>query len=920
MDAYTLDTLPGDGETLVLCATRRLAQGLRASWDAARQGTGEKRWRALDARTVGQWIDALGEEVWLRGAPDAVGDARHLDGFQERMLWQRIVGESVGDPSGVLFDVAAMAATAAEAHALATLWNIPVRAPFPGEENQRFQAWHKAFLEHCRRQRLIDASRRQKAVVEGLGEAAVALPARVLFAGFDRFSPLELRLQRTLRERGVGIGALDFSARRAGAARAQACPDRAAECLAAALWAKERLAADPAARLGIIVPDLAGCRALLQDTLDDVLQPSALCAEQAEAPRPYNISLGVPLPRYPLVGLAFELLRLLAAPQPVEQRAVSLLLRSPYWSAAEREADGRARIDAALRRDVAPRAPLERFTRYARHYAGQAELEVPALLADLDALPALRDGLRRRRLPSAWAGVLPKTLARAGWLSGRPLSSHEFQTRQAFLEELRKLADLDALLGEIDAPGALRVLAQLCGERVFQPQTEGDPPLQVMGLLEAAGMPFDALWVMGMSDGAWPPPARPNPLLSAEAQRAAESPNASAAVQLAFAEAIQRRLCASAADITFSWPCSEAAAELRPSPLLGDLAAAAAAAHPRSPHWAVDAHAAAALAPPSIDAAAPPVHAGEKVIGGTGLLRAQAVCPAWAYYRYRLGAAKLEQPVEGLDPARRGSLVHHALEAFWKTVGSQDALLRMDAGARAEAVAQAVDDVLAEYDKDPRREPLKPRFRELEGLRTRRLLLRWLELECERPPFVVIACERQVDAEIEGIAVSMQIDRIDRLEGGALAVIDYKTGARVDMANWATDRLTEPQLPIYASIATPQEASPEGTRSSPVAAVAFAKVLLDEPKFAGIGAADGLIAGVAGLDGKAGRALFADVQRFPDWTAVLDHWRASIGAVAREVKAGRAAVCFADEKALRNCDVLPLLRLAERKAQLEGGA
>ena len=71
----------------------------------------------------------------------------------------------------------------------------------------------------------------------------------------------------------------------------------------------QRLAADPAARLGIIVPDLAGCRALLQDTLDDVLQPSALCAEQAEAPRPYNISLGVPLPRYPLVVLAFELLR-----------------------------------------------------------------------------------------------------------------------------------------------------------------------------------------------------------------------------------------------------------------------------------------------------------------------------------------------------------------------------------------------------------------------------------------------------------------------------------------------------------------------------------------------------------------------------------------------------------------------------------
>ena len=40
--------------------------------------------------------------------------------------------------------------------------------------------------------------------------------------------------------------------------------------------------------------------------------------------------------------------------------------------------------------------------------------------------------------------------------------------------------------------------------------------------------------------------------------------------------------------------------------------------------------------------------------------------------------------------------------------------------------------------------------------------------------------------------------------------------------------------------------------------------------------------------------------------------------VAREVKSGQAGVMFADEKALQFCEVLPLLRLPERRRLLAG--
>jgi exodeoxyribonuclease-5 len=84
--------------------------------------------------------------------------------------------------------------------------------------------------------------------------------------------------------------------------------------------------------------------------------------------------------------------------------------------------------------------------------------------------------------------------------------------------------------------------------------------------------------------------------------------------------------------------------------------------------------------------------------------------------------------------------------------------------------------------------------------------------------------------------------------------------------------------------------------------VTFAKVRDDGCAFVGLGSDDGLIAGVKAAD---------------DWPATLAAWRVAIAAVAREICAGDAAVRFADEKRLQYCEVLPLLRLPERRAAME---
>jgi len=149
----------------------------------------------------------------------------------------------------------------------------------------------------------------------------------------------------------------------------------------------------------------------------------------------------------------------------------------------------------------------------------------------------------------------------------------------------------------------------------------------------------------------------------------------------------------------------------------------------------------------------------------------------------------------------------------------------------------------------------------------------------------------------------MVVDRIDQLADGSQVIIDYKTGAAIDIRNWAEARITEPQLPIYAALVADE-----------VTAVVFAKVLLDKPAFAGIADEKDILPGVQGV-GDEKQKIF-DPAEFPDWIAVITHWRERLHAIAGEVRAGQAGVVFADEKALRYCEVLPLLRLPERRRLL----
>lgn len=875
-------------DTVILCANHRLARHLRAAHDRARAAAGSATWTPLVALTPGVWLDAVTDEALLSGAiPAAEAPRLALSGAQERLLWEAAIGASVAEGEDALFDVEGLAQSAAEANDLCETWGLRPDAE-AGEETKRFLDWRRHMRRACQAQGWLEGARLRAWQIRRIAEGAGRLPDRVAFAGFDRYNPQEIELARVLEARGVEVIELAMppSGRESpGEAHQTACTDRRAECRVAAAWAAERLARDPGARLGIVAPGLEGVREMLASALDDALHPEAISPVNAEMPRRYNFSLGTPLARAGVVAVALQLLRVAATPRRCEQADFSALLLGPYWSAFESEAEGRARLDAAMRRHLPPMVAVPRLSTFARRFESRG-LSIGRTLRHLDALAAI-DGQRPRR-PSDWGAALAELLAQAGWPGERGLSSHEWQARAAFIETLASMGGLDAMLGKVGLAEACRQLTRLCRERVFQPETEGVAAIEVMGPLEAAGLEFDALWVLGMNDDAWPPPPRPNPLLPADLQRRAKSSNASSEVQLEFARSVHARLRVAAPEVVFSWAMAEGDRQLRMSPLIAGLPALA---HPPLPVASlIGAQVGRGALERIDDHQAPPVAEGERVAGGTALLRAQALCPAWAFWRYRLGAKPLDEPVEGLDAMGRGTLLHRVMERFFAGQ-SQAALQAMSEPERREAVRAAVSSALASFNAE-REEPLPPRFMALEQARLEGLLAQWLELELARPvPFAVAACEQSAAVEIEGIAVSLKVDRIDALEDGRRVILDYKTGGDLKTKLWEGSRIAEPQLPVYATYA-----------GEAPTAVAFAQVRTGECAFVGLGEEGGFAPGIKAVE---------------DWPAVLVRWREAIAAVAREIREGHAPVSFAREDDLRYCDVLPLLRLPEVKSQRE---
>jgi len=807
---------------------------------------GVSAWETPPLKSYAAWLD----ELWLEHA-GASGPA--LSPSQSRALWRRVIADSA--ESGDLIGHAGAAQWAAGAWALLHAWQIDPSAERAGAD----QVDYGAFLSWARRYRSwLDAHGFvDRAQLEARLARRGAPAGRLRIADLEESHPARAALLAELVSQGTAIDVLNPPAV-AGEQRAARLADAADELRAAFAWAARRCGADPSARVALVVPS-AGRRG------------HELERFAAEIPSIPCWTAGRTLAAEPSLGAALDALALATSHAPYA--AFGRWLRSPFFASSLEESAARARLDADLRKELRSQLPFQ--TAYRSGVAELLEARAPSSARALAAAFAVMAGVRHAT-PSRWAHLMARFLTAVGWQP--PAAQAVLLAWQSTLDELARLTPI---VGDLSLDAAVAEVASLL-ERTA-PAVLPVRGLHVLARVDDVGPGYDAVWVTGFTDAAWPEPPHGNPLLPVALQRTHGMPYSSPRDARERSARSLARLVQRCPDLVISWPARVYDHETEPSPAIRDWPTLAAGeldalTAPRGLRTA----ARESLADP-----APPL-AGTRAPGGAGALGRQARCPLRAFLQDRLGARELEPLAFGVPARLRGIAAHRAAEALLADLPVQSRL-----GAKPGAVAEIVTGALAKLFGRARK-PLAALF-ELETEQLERVLAGLLRAEALRAPFRVRAVEHRATLTVGPLTFDVRIDRIDELADGTLAIVDYKTGERATSSEWFGPRLRDAQVPLYAS-----------QSAEPVHAAVVARLTPEETRYSGLWPEGAFPARAA----KAAN---------PDTAAQLAVWRAQLAVLAAELKAGDARM-FVDDCADAKGAYAPLTRVFEQLALASGAA
>jgi ATP-dependent helicase/nuclease subunit B len=835
--------------------------GLAArQWEAALAAThlthGEGAWLAPNLLSYRAWADAL----WI-GAPET--SALPLTALQSGVLWRRIVAESPEAAALVGSDGAAE--WAAEAWRLLCHWLLDPAQLQAAQDQPDF----RAFLSWCRRYReeLECNGWVDHATIDArLPAADVEAPPELVLADPRVHTPAQTALLRRLEEERCRIEHWDAPSVPSKQSKI-GLPDAAAELHAAAAWVGARAAREPRSRIAVVVADLARRRPEI-DRWTASLRLSVPVWQRGRS-----------LAADPLLGAALNAIELLTPEATFS--ALSRWLRSPFFGVGEESK--RALLERRLRSEVCAQLPL-REAYFEAGWRERLRSEAANTAAALDrALAGLAD--IATATPSRWVARWQKALTRLGW---PPLAcAADDPALLAWQAALTQLGTLTPILGAVSAGRALHEL-----ERIVQASSAIEPlplaGLHVLGHVDEVGPGYDAVWVTGFTDSYWPPSGRVNPLLPLRLQREHRMPWHSPQDARERAAESMRRLLDRVPAIVISWPARVYDYATEPSPAIRSL--------PELPLAEIDFDNGVRTRSgerfrETVDDAAPAL-AGTVISGGTSALNRQARCPLRAFCEFRLGARPLEPVTYGLPGRLQGIVAHRALELLLQGLPTQGDLAQMI--AKGDAIARCVEQALSEILGGARRS-LSALF-ELERRRHTRRIGDLLCNDVERAPFKVDAVERRLSLDFQHWELRARVDRVDRLDDGSVAVIDYKTGDTASSGDWLTERLRDTQVPLYAVQA---EQSPS--------AVVLGQMTAEKCAYTGFWQRP------AEFPGRSG-----SLPNGRSWAEQLPTWRRQIRELIEEFAAGDVRVFVNDDIADARGAYSPLTRALEQLALHRG--
>lgn len=679
-----------------------------------------------------------------------------LSAHQERALWQKVIHAPCTE---------SLLQHVQDAWIRCQLWSITIESETFDHTTQthQFQLWSRNFSQALTSlNAIVEAQCARYCIEHPEWTASPNQPTKMIWLSFDDFTPQQLQLQALLEQKGIPQIQEDLEPRSSQNTRLLRANDPLDELNQLAHWLQQQLDAK-IPRIAVIAPDLQQQSQLLQRHLLRTIPEHQ-----------FDISLGKPITDAPLVMHAIH--GLMLDRQSLDNAEVRLLLHSPFFAGSRSEFSARSQFLEDNRFMQENQIPYAQLIIALQPTAPK----LAALLDDLSTYP-------EEASPHEWLVHFKTRLSMLGFPGEYALNSSAYQILQRFYALLDDFQQLALIHPVMLKKHALKALQEMGCATIFQLK-KTPSPIQILGLLEASGCEFDAVWIMGLTDQCLPKKVNLTPFIPMTLQREHQMPHSLPERELLLARQLLARLQNACPECVFSYPELNGDTPNLPSPLVRGL--------PPYTQTLVTSPSNHVLLVPFFEPYHWPLTEHEHFSGGTALLGNQAKCAFRAFALHRLHAKAPLKQSEGLNEAERGQIVHKILERLWTELGSQEGLLTHTENSLNQLIIKAIDETLSPFTMH-RAESFSPLLQGIEQRRLHQLIQASLDWEKQRAPFVVKAVEQAFTLTLAGLDFRVRVDRLDLLSDNATWVIDYKSSFP-PYKPWNEERPESPQLLLYA--------------------------------------------------------------------------------------------------------------------------
>lgn len=881
-------------DAVLITASERIARELRSRRAILKADAGQEVWD--DSGFIGPFKRFL-TDAWFT----LFDDRQLLHNEQLLTLCKQAVDQSPAGASSI--STMAMARSLRQAERILVEYRLPLdRQDFAfGAELSAFYGWHQNLQSRLDRDNYVLECSLPDLILQAASGGAWAPPKAIFLVGFLTLTPQQDHFVQRLRALGVDIQLCEPQQLDARCIKQHKAHSNEEEIRSAAHWFKQRLAShekrDGPARMALIVPALENHRKTVARVLEETLAPHALLAgrvgESVEYRKGYAFAGGDKLAAFPWVRRALDLLSVRNLDNPSELLSRILLNYAGPLDRGLRHA--MAGLDLKLREDHGWLVPAQAFLGLLKSSLTSGAQNLASSIHEFLLLSA------EKRLPSEWADIFEQFIMSAGLLNEESLTRPGLHEWWAFQEALDIYRSLDAQMGLLPIDPAFRWLDEVCNARWHSEEASTSAVIQVLSPGEAVGLSFDYAWICGLHSKQMPEQTDPNPFLPLHRQVAAGVPSACPRKNLKLSKLLLDALMKISSNVVLSYPSHNEGANLIPSGLI---------------KWkSLDpvtyaANEAPAKQSPQIKLVSaqkdvfPAVSAEERraLASAVSIVADSASDPLSAALIHRLHLKPFPAINAGLSGAVQGQLIHETLRHFWLEVRTSDRLHSLTEHDLQPRVANAVAEAMNRH-KACTAERYGERLLRLERWRLTDLVLDWLAQEKEREePFEVVWAEMATTVKLGDLQFEVRIDRIDKVscKDGQVRYLlaDYKSGKLLDFSGMNAAKLTEPQLPIYATFGDFTSLGIEAPDG-----VALASVHPETLRF---------ISRTSWTSDLLGKNRQRPDTSQETWQYQLDCWRESVTSVVEGFMGGNSELHYRPHEYLGyHAHLAPLMRLGE---------